>query len=441
MRKLLEKSSKEKLLNFLEEYAKKDTKFANAVNVHFGKPEFEEELKKIEGSIDDLLDGISDYYYARDRWGYVNLDTSCIIAEIKQRTEQGHVRLAFAETEMLYRKLLENFEYQGECEISDKAEYCLEIMSAIADKAVETVDKKYIFKNCIALAELDDGKDYGADYEDKLLSIAAKFVTLENRAELEGVLARFDFKWREEAFKLIRLDIIRKIENEDAVVNFIAENLRFPKIRDIAFDKAMSNKRFEECERLCIDAIAEYTQNYGVSPWLYKLYSIYEMMGNESKMAATAEKILFCGDLEYYSKLTPLLKKQSDWNNLYSELIKNCELNLPYSKYMEILAKEEEHALLLEQVKKHSEQVYRYGKMLAEKYPADTCAVFTEQIGRSAEAAYGRDSYSKVCSNILSFAEAGFISESIEMLNDFKQKYRRKPAFVDELNKIRERLI
>ena len=33
MRKLLERQNKEKLLDFLEEYAEHDAKFANAVNV------------------------------------------------------------------------------------------------------------------------------------------------------------------------------------------------------------------------------------------------------------------------------------------------------------------------------------------------------------------------------------------------------------------------
>ena len=57
-------------------------------------------------------------------------------------------------------------------------------MYKIADKAVLTEDKDYIYMKCIELSKLEDGKDYGADYEDKLLEIAEKFVTPENRANL-----------------------------------------------------------------------------------------------------------------------------------------------------------------------------------------------------------------------------------------------------------------
>jgi len=139
------------------------------------------------------------------------------------------VKLAFAELELLYRKLIENFEYQEECEIADEADDCLRIMSDIADKAILPEDKEYIFNQCIELAELDDGKDYGADYEDKLLRISAKFAALENISQLEAALEQCEsFQWRAEEFKLIRLEIIRKIEGDASADNFIAANLEFP---------------------------------------------------------------------------------------------------------------------------------------------------------------------------------------------------------------------
>jgi hypothetical protein len=421
LKELLEKLSKEELIDFITKYAENDAKFVNAVNVHFREPEFENELYKIKNKIDDALSGVSDYRN-HDSWGYVYFDVSDIVAESRQRAEQGHIKLAFSELELLYRKLLKNFEYQGECEISDEAEHCLDIMSEIADKATLVEDKDYIFKKCLVLSELEDGKDNGADYEDKLLKIAAKFVTQENRAELDKVLDCFNFSWREEGFKLIQLEIINKLENESAACAFIYENLRFPKIREIAFDKAMLFKNFAEAERLCADALSVHEQRHSISAWLYKLYYVYEASGNTAKMTETAEDILLCGDLEYYEKLKLLLKEQDAWENSYSELLQKCELKLSHSQYMEILATEKEYDLLLEQVKKHMDKVYLYGKLLAKKYPADVCEIFTEQISKEAETAYGRESYRKVCSRFQSFIEAGYKSDATEIIEDLKSK-------------------
>ena len=170
-------------MDFLVEYAESDAKFTNAVYARFRNPEFEEELDKIKNEIDHALAGVSDYRN-RDSWGDAIFDVSYIVAEIKQRAEQGHIRLAFAELELLYRKLLENFGYQGECEITNETDDCIDIMYKIADKAVLAEDKDYIYRKCMELSKLEDGKDYGADYEDKLLEIAKKFVTPESRVNL-----------------------------------------------------------------------------------------------------------------------------------------------------------------------------------------------------------------------------------------------------------------
>ena len=214
MRQLLEKVNRDKLLEFLVEYAENDARFANAVNVRFCEPVFDDELDKIKHEIDWVISGVSDYR-THDSWGNANFYTGDIIAEIRERASQGHVRLAFAETESLYRKLLGLFEYQGECEISDEAEYCISVMSDTADKAVSADDKGYIFQHCIDLTALEDAKNYGADYEDKLLRIAAKFVTMENRAKLEQALTRFSSKRHEEEFMLIRLELIRTFESPE----------------------------------------------------------------------------------------------------------------------------------------------------------------------------------------------------------------------------------
>ena len=59
MRQLLESVNRDKLLEFLAEYAENDAKFANAVNVRFGEPVFDDELDKIEHEIDRALSGVS----------------------------------------------------------------------------------------------------------------------------------------------------------------------------------------------------------------------------------------------------------------------------------------------------------------------------------------------------------------------------------------------
>jgi hypothetical protein len=434
LRELLEQFSKEKLVDFMIGYAEKDMRFTNALQVSFCNPEPDKDLSRISNELSAMFEDAP--YHGHGGWGYIDFDASEVFAEIKQRMEQGHIRLAFSEAKLIYRKLLENFEYQEECEISDEAERCLDMMSEIADRVISAEDGDYIFRQCLELSDIEDGRDYGADYEDKLLRIAAKHVTPENLSDLESALKSFDSGWREEELKLIRLEVIRKIEGEDATSAFLSENSHFSKIREIAFDQAISRKDFEEAERLCIDAISLYKQHYGVSPWLYKLYSVYDLTENVAGMATTAEEILLAGDLKYYDILKILQNKQGLWDYSYPILLEKCKKQLSYQQYMEILEIEKESTLLLDQLKIHPEQIYLYGKTLSAQYPTDISRIFTAQIEKEAETAYGREAYSSVCTHILFFAQAGYHIKPIEMIDEFKLKYKRKPAFVDELKKI-----
>ena len=435
MRELLEGLSKEEIIDFFVEYAGKDAKFTNAINVRFREPDFVEELQKIENIIDHELIGASDYY-DHDSWGNIVFSVSSVYSEIRDRTEQGHIRLAFSEAELLYRKLLEVFEYQGECEVSDEAECCLEIMSDIADKAVLDEDKKFIFNICIELANLQDGKDYGADYEDKLLRISAKFVTQENRKELELAVESYKRGWRAQEFAVVCYEIISKLDGGEAGDNYIAENMSFPKIREIAFDRSVLNKNYVEAERLCVQALLDEKQPYGISPWLYRLYSLYELANNMEKMEETSETLLLNGDLTYYDKLKAFRVKRGAWEAYYPELLEKCKLELYTGKYMQILEKEREYALLLDQVKEHKAEIHNYGMLLTEKYPLEIWEIFSEQINKEADSASQRDMYRNVCLRIKRFAEAGYEAKAVGLIDDLRMKYKRKPAFVDELSKV-----
>ncbi|MCL2298832.1 MAG: hypothetical protein FWC27_01640 [Firmicutes bacterium] len=172
MHDFLKAAAPEALLNFLEEYARHDPRLDNALRVQFAQPDFDAELDKISGIIDTVLADVPDWD-KHDKWGCISIDTGDMLFEVEQRVKQGRFKLAFAILEALYRKLLENFEYQGECELAMEAEDCLRRMSGVAVQAVDPADQEYIIEHCIALARSKVGEGYGANYGDRLMLIAA----------------------------------------------------------------------------------------------------------------------------------------------------------------------------------------------------------------------------------------------------------------------------
>jgi len=424
----------DELLDFLADYAKRDSDFEDALRVRFEEPDEQTELAKLGGKIDAALEDVSRYGRGSRWYDSSSVDTSGISFEIEQRAKQGHVLLAFKSLETMYRKLIEVFEEQEECEVADEVEDCLRQMREVADQAIDPADQAYIFECCISLAALEDGKDYGAEYEDKLLAIAAKFVTQDNLQELEEAIALYEEEWRAEDFALIRLTIIRRLEGEQAADAFIAANLKHEKIREIACDIALQRQDLAQAECLCQNAAG------GELIWLHRLFSVHELMNDPRKMIDTSRRIVLRGDLNYYDKLKAQLWELGEWEAAYPALLEDCTRQLSYINYMKILRDEREYDLLFEQLQVHTEEVYVYGKFLAEEYEGGVRSIYYNQIRREAENAYGRDSYQTVCRHIENFAQAGFAPVAMALIEDFMQLYKRKPAFADELGQTEKRI-
>ena len=427
-RALLEQLVPDNLLDFLEDYAKRDGAFEEALRVRFEEPEEQAELARLGGKMDAALESVC--RYGQGRWYEPSsVDTSDISFEIEQRLKQGHVLLAFKALETMYRKLIEVFEEQEECEVADEVEDCLRQMSIVADHAAQPADQAYIFDCCIALADIEDGKDYGADYEDKLLAISAKFVTPDNLGELEAAIERYETEWSGEDFALIRLTMTRRLDGEQAADAFIAAHLKYEKIRTIAYEIALRRQDLLQAEHLCQDAAG------GDLIWLHRLYAVHALMDDASKMMETARRIALRGDLEYYDKLKALLQEHGQWEAAYPALLEDCARQLPYLKYMEVLHREHEYDLLFEQIQAHPEEVYTYGAFLAGEYEGGVRSIFYNRIRKEAEKAYGRDAYKIVCGHIEVFTRAGYAPVAMALIEEFKLLYKRKPAFVDELRK------
>jgi hypothetical protein len=422
------------LLAFLTDYAKRDSRFDNAVRVRFGAPDFDGEVDKIAGMVDDALTSDDGDYRRRD-WGRICVDTVEVDEEIRVRTEQGHIRLAFAELETKYHKLLDAFEDQEECEVSDAAEFTIDHMAEVAELAADPADQEYIFDRCIALCKLDTAKDYGADYEDKFLKIASSFITPANRKKFEDELSKHDNGWRSDEFKIIRLNMIRRLNGDSATDAYIADNLETTAIRQIAYNAAMAREDYADAERLCI-TVTDDSNWYRPSQWLYKLLAVYEQTDNVAKQTEVCEQILLKGDLQYYDKLKLMLTQLTRWEAEYQDLLAKCEKQLSYSNFMIILNKENEFDRLMAQVRQHKETVFTYGKRLSPHFADEVRKLFIAQLNAEAGKVSNRKEYAALCTQITVFVQAAYAEQANALIAGYKLSHRRQPAFVDELNKL-----
>ena len=211
IRDLLRNADRETLIDILVEYAQHDAKLTSMINVRFREPEFDEELKKIEKLIDKGL-GETSNHRIRDRWGGMVFDVADVFYEIEDRINQGYIKLAFTELELLYHKLTTYFDSQGEHEISDVVKDCVAMMDTAAQEAVVQDDKDFIFERCVELAKLKVCEDYGMDSEAKILKTAVRFINEQNREKAESIIDKKEKSWFSEEYHAIRDEIREKLD-------------------------------------------------------------------------------------------------------------------------------------------------------------------------------------------------------------------------------------
>jgi hypothetical protein len=87
--------------------------------------------------------------------------------------------------------------------------------------------------------------------------------------------------------------------------------------------------------------------------------------------------------------------------------------------------------------RKNLNMLSRYYKNLAEKYPTDYFNAYRELLLVYADAKMGREHYREVASELKKMkAIRGFEKEFKDYIKMFKEKYAKRPAFIDEMKQL-----
>jgi hypothetical protein len=437
IRDLLKSVEINELLDFLVGYAKHNRKLADALKQRFsaleaGALDFGYEVGLIAKMVDKAL---PKNIKTRNEICYIDFDSTKIDQKISFHLSQGYIRLAFAELEVIYRKLLDVFEIQDECEISDVVENYIDLMAEVAKNAVDASDQEYIFDRCIILCRLDTAKDYGADYEEMFLRIASQFITRENKGQFDAELSKLNNRFLSDDFKLIELNMIRRLEGDKAAEPYIGQNLESNSIRTVAYDMAMAREDYNKAEELCLFE-PNGSNGYQKSVWQEKLLAIYERTGKKDKQAEICEKLLLEDRMKYFNNLKTLLTQLGRWEAEYQTLLEKCEKQMTPFSFMKILDQEKEYKGLMAQILKHPEQVFTYGKKLSTSYFDEVGQLFASQLNAQSSKVKNRQQYEMLSSRIRTFAEAGYALQANTLVYEYKRTFKHKPVFIDELNKL-----
>ncbi len=453
LEEVLSLRSKEVLIDFLIELADEDDEIKKRMALHFDNATGDDDLRKAVSLIRSYINKNA------DRHGFVHYrDTmeatrgaELVIEKAKRVLEQGNWIHAFDLSLCVIREMIELI---GNADDSDGSvggviyEGYHFIRELVQTSALSDSTKEVLFNKLLEEANHERYDDW-TEWRLELLescSMLAVLPTLRNQLESRlHALAEHDDKngsgtgYFNEQVNLIRYGLILKHEGQTAALAFIKQHLHYSGFRKIAIENALHQQDYVQVIELALEGEAKDKHLRGlVNDWRKYRYRAYESLSRLEEQRALAIDFILQGEYDFYLELKRTYESM-EWPSIYPKILEQYDNDRYFSQetYTRILIEESEWQKLLAYVQDRPSTLERYYQHLLPMYKEEVYTLFVRYIEQNAAAASNRKDYRQVCAIIRKLKKAGGAEEAADIKEKLYLKYANRPAFRDELTKIR----
>jgi hypothetical protein len=333
-------------------------------------------------------------------------------------------------------------------------------ISPVLDKAVLTVGQA-VTSSLEHLTEKEQNKlfdlilkeslkaqyDSWDDWRFSLLEICVQFIHIGDlRKKLEMKLIALEEKagtsWNKDftkkRLKLLQLGVIEKCDGMDEAEKFIYENIHYSDFREKAIIRAFNRGEFKKVVELCVYGEENDVMYHGlVAKWRNYRYQAYEELADTDNQRKLAYELILSNDFSYYLKLKELYNRD-EWEEILNTLLEVLEKDHYQSPvYLRVLKQENLTDRLLNYCSRYKSYISELYPYIIESHLDDVVRLFREYIESEARESSDRRGYKNVCKIIKTYKKACGVIHSHKLIGELIQTYPRRPAFVDELEKIR----
>ena len=263
-------------------------------------------------------------------------------------------------------------------------------------------------------------------FEDQLTKMSPK-KTNDSWSEQYGI----------ENIKLLQLEVKERYDGAEKALQFIRKNINLSPFREKAILYSLRKEEYPEVITLCEEGKKVDKEYRGlVHQWETYELEAYEGLGDVNKQRELILAFLYKNDYTYYSRLKALYK-QDEWKEILPVILETFEKQtyLP-NAYIEILKEEKLNDKLIEYCKRNVSSIKNLYPQLVKDYFNEVNELFQSYIQLEAEQSNNRSKYQHVCSQIKLYKKVCGDDNAQLMIDQLKQKYPRRPAFLDELGRI-----
>ncbi|MDD4089291.1 MAG: hypothetical protein PHP29_06340 [Tissierellia bacterium] len=451
---VLNKLSKEELVNLIIEITNSDMVLKNNILLLYSKDSYEQEIEKCERLICSIVNK-----YSRKN-GYIEYnETYRFSSEMYIILEKAHAiedkLLVLDVLFLLLNTLIEAYQYADDSDgsIGGLVDEVFEEIEIIADEKEEYEEKLQIdiFNKLLNKASdhiFDDWSNYKID----LLNICVEFADIKEcreklintiDEELDENNSDYNIKYINVELLKIMFYIIDMFDSKEKADKFILDNIKYTYFKDIYINKYIDERNFDKVIKLTFEWEKSDSNNSSETKWKKIRYSAYKELSMENEQIELAKELLFAGNFEYYIELKELMNENFEvfYKDLKSQL---RELGQTANRYMskpifiKLIEYENDLDEILQLLKEQPHRIEDYGDRLFGKFPEEVIKAYEIYIKNSASIASKRKDYVNVCWKIKNYGKFAGIDKVTEMINDLMNLYKKRPAFIDELKKIKK---
>lgn len=211
-------------------------------------------------------------------------------------------------------------------------------------------------------------------------------------------------------------------------------------LREIMINRCIANNDFEKVIDLASDGERLAAHKWdNCKKWKVIRYNAYKSLNRTIDQRDLAKVLFLAGNFDYYNDLKMLYsgREIEIYNELKEKLKNNTDkFNWKIKElYLKLIVLEKDLDEILLYVREDNSYIEKYAHLLVDKYYDEVKEIYINLIKKEADLANCRSRYNTVCQSIKRARK--IFEEDINLLiKEFYIKYKRKPAFIDELHNV-----
>ena len=447
---VLNSLSKEELISILVDITRKDVIVKNSIILRYSKGNATQELEKCR----NLMNSIIKKYIGRE--GYITYRyTSSFADEMEEVLEKARsIEDPFLSLDIAFMMLEESIEAFNYADDSNGAIGSLvdDTMSLIEEIVMDCDDlelpqREKVFHKLLKQSE-SKAFDGWEEFRIDLLRLCRQFADVEAlrdelRRKIEQEIHKYSGNssntYSHKSLLEILYEMIEMYGTAKEAEQFVQDHLNVESFREKCINRYMKEKNYKKVIELAF-AGEKLDQSYPglVSKWKKLRYTVYKELSWKEEQAELAKELLFEGDFDYYQDLKALMTgNQKEFYEGLKQELKNSKGWRTQSIYLMLIKTEKDLDALLEFVKEHPSDIESYAERLAARFKDEVLEIYHRHIQSIAHSSSNRKDYQRVCRTIQKYRKVAGPELQENMINTLLTLYQKRPAFVDELSKLK----